>query len=215
MIHQQPGNLRKVGDDVLGNAVGEIFLLGVAGHVGERQHGNNRKHRLWLCRRSRGRHSQRDAATPFMVGMPSRRRDEPVSGHKLVTYHYWLLTFSRALCRSFLSATATAFGPSISRQDDLPALLTCRSPGTIRKPRSGSEIGPAINFQSRSTRTRPNNLQCTCNMHASWQHHRDASSIKLESKWSRKWGLRDGQPGSAGSARNRPSHAHAMPSLLR
>jgi hypothetical protein len=34
--------LRQRGDDVLGNAVSEIFLLGIAAHVGERQHGDRR-----------------------------------------------------------------------------------------------------------------------------------------------------------------------------
>jgi hypothetical protein len=34
--------LRQRGDDVLGNAVGEILLFGIAAHVGERQHGDRR-----------------------------------------------------------------------------------------------------------------------------------------------------------------------------
>ena len=38
--HQQAADLRQIGDDVLADAVGEIFLLGVARHVGERQHGD-------------------------------------------------------------------------------------------------------------------------------------------------------------------------------
>ena len=35
---RQRRHLAEVGDDVLGDAVGEIFLLRVAAHVGERQH---------------------------------------------------------------------------------------------------------------------------------------------------------------------------------
>ncbi len=38
--HEQPMDLGKRGDDVLGNAVGEILLLRIAGHVLERQHGD-------------------------------------------------------------------------------------------------------------------------------------------------------------------------------
>ena len=37
---EEPAQLRQTGDDVLGNAVGEIFLLRVAAHVGERQYGD-------------------------------------------------------------------------------------------------------------------------------------------------------------------------------
>ncbi len=37
---EEPAQLRQTSDDVLGNAVGEIFLLGVATHIGERQHGD-------------------------------------------------------------------------------------------------------------------------------------------------------------------------------
>jgi hypothetical protein len=36
--HEQAGDLGDVGDDVFGDAVGEVFLLGIAAHVGERQH---------------------------------------------------------------------------------------------------------------------------------------------------------------------------------
>ena len=38
--HEQRGDLREIGDDVLGDAVAEIILLGVARHVDEGQHRN-------------------------------------------------------------------------------------------------------------------------------------------------------------------------------
>ena len=38
--HEKPRKLRERGDDVLRDAVGEIFLLRVAAHVVERQHGD-------------------------------------------------------------------------------------------------------------------------------------------------------------------------------
>ena len=38
--HIEPAQLRQRGDDVLADAFGEIFLLGFAGDVGERQHGD-------------------------------------------------------------------------------------------------------------------------------------------------------------------------------
>jgi hypothetical protein len=37
---QQSGNFRQVGDDVLGNAITEIFLFGIAAHVVEGQDSN-------------------------------------------------------------------------------------------------------------------------------------------------------------------------------
>jgi hypothetical protein len=40
--HEEPLDAREAGDDVLGHAVGEILLLHVAAHVGERQHGDRR-----------------------------------------------------------------------------------------------------------------------------------------------------------------------------
>ncbi len=40
--HQQTGDLGEVGDDVLGDPVGEILLLGVGAHVLERQHDDRR-----------------------------------------------------------------------------------------------------------------------------------------------------------------------------
>ena len=43
---RQRRDLRQIGDDVLGDAVGEVFLLGIAAHVGERKH---RDRRLRLC----------------------------------------------------------------------------------------------------------------------------------------------------------------------
>ena len=39
---EQPLDARKAGDDVVDHAVGEIFLLGIAAHVLERQHGDRR-----------------------------------------------------------------------------------------------------------------------------------------------------------------------------
>src|SRR6478752_8028437 len=33
-------NLREISNDVLGDAIAEIFLLGIAAHIGERQDGN-------------------------------------------------------------------------------------------------------------------------------------------------------------------------------
>jgi hypothetical protein len=36
----QRGDLGEVGDDVLGDAIGKILLLGIAAHVGEREHAN-------------------------------------------------------------------------------------------------------------------------------------------------------------------------------
>ena len=41
-ITSQAGDLRQVGDDVFADAVGEVLLLRVARHVGERQNGNRR-----------------------------------------------------------------------------------------------------------------------------------------------------------------------------
>ena len=38
--HDEPGDLGEIGDDVLGDAVREIFLLGVSRHVGEGQDGD-------------------------------------------------------------------------------------------------------------------------------------------------------------------------------
>src|SRR5208282_617011 len=46
--YRQAGNLRQVGDDVFGDAVGEIFLLGIAGHVGEWQNGDRRRRAVRL-----------------------------------------------------------------------------------------------------------------------------------------------------------------------
>ena len=43
------GRLRQVGDDVLGDAVAEVFLLRIAAHVGEGQHGDRE---LWCWGRS-------------------------------------------------------------------------------------------------------------------------------------------------------------------
>jgi hypothetical protein len=39
---EQPGDLREIGDQVLGDTVAEIFLLGIAAHVDERQHRDRR-----------------------------------------------------------------------------------------------------------------------------------------------------------------------------
>ena len=39
---EESGNLRKIGNDILGNAVAEIFLLRVAAHIVERQNGDGR-----------------------------------------------------------------------------------------------------------------------------------------------------------------------------
>ena len=50
-------NFRQRGDDVFGDAIGKVFLLGVARHVGERQHGDRRlvgKRRRILRARLRG-----------------------------------------------------------------------------------------------------------------------------------------------------------------
>ena len=40
--NEEPANLREGGDQVLGDAVGQVLLLRVAGHVVERQHGDRR-----------------------------------------------------------------------------------------------------------------------------------------------------------------------------
>jgi hypothetical protein len=39
---EQGRDLREVGDQILGHAVAEIFLLGVPAHIGEREHGDRR-----------------------------------------------------------------------------------------------------------------------------------------------------------------------------
>jgi hypothetical protein len=40
--HEQPSQPRQAGDDVLGDAIGEVFLLGVAAHVGKGEDGDGR-----------------------------------------------------------------------------------------------------------------------------------------------------------------------------
>ena len=45
--HEQRRDLRQIGDDVLGNAVAEIFLLRVAAHVDERKHADRHALRLF------------------------------------------------------------------------------------------------------------------------------------------------------------------------
>ena len=45
--HEQAGDFRQIGDQILGHAIAEILLLDVAAHVGERQYGDRR-----LVRRS-------------------------------------------------------------------------------------------------------------------------------------------------------------------
>src|SRR6185503_15137362 len=40
--HEEPAQLRQRGNDVLADPVGEIFLLGIAAHVGERKNGDRR-----------------------------------------------------------------------------------------------------------------------------------------------------------------------------
>ena len=55
---EQAGDLRQVGDEVLDQPVGEIFLVGIAAHVGEGQHRDRRlarQRRRLLCRRGAGR----------------------------------------------------------------------------------------------------------------------------------------------------------------
>ena len=67
-----PGYPRNIGDQILGHAVGEILLLGIAAHVGERQHGDGRSCR---CRVERGVGSGRGIAFPDQaVGDQSRNR---------------------------------------------------------------------------------------------------------------------------------------------
>ena len=46
--HEQGAEARQLRDDVVGDAVAEILLFGVAAHVGERQHGD----RGFRCRRA-------------------------------------------------------------------------------------------------------------------------------------------------------------------
>ena len=62
--------LRQRGDDVLGNAVGEIFLFGIPAHVGEGQHGDRRMGGL----DRRGRGGQRRAPRPLRGAFYANRR---------------------------------------------------------------------------------------------------------------------------------------------
>src|ERR1700737_4928414 len=64
---EQGGDLREVGDQVLGNAVAEILLFGVAAHVGERQDGDRRLVRQG-GRRRRGAVPPADAEDPDRPG---------------------------------------------------------------------------------------------------------------------------------------------------
>ena len=56
--HEQPAHARQGGDDLLDHAVGEIFLLGIAAHVLERQDGNRglvgKRQRVLASRFDRG-----------------------------------------------------------------------------------------------------------------------------------------------------------------
>src|SRR5262245_45044697 len=45
---------RQIGDDVLGDALREILLFGVAAHIGKGQHRDRRLLRRWSCRSGRG-----------------------------------------------------------------------------------------------------------------------------------------------------------------
>ena len=63
---EEPAKLRQRGDDVLADAVGEIILRWIVGHVGERQHGDGRPVRQ---RQSRAR---RLAAIIRRIGMSRR-----------------------------------------------------------------------------------------------------------------------------------------------
>ena len=67
--HEQAGDLRKIGDQVLGHAVAEILLLGIAAHVGEWQHGDRRlvRHRRRRCHGS-GAVRPADAEDPHRPG---------------------------------------------------------------------------------------------------------------------------------------------------
>ena len=63
--HEQARDLRQVGDHVLGDAVAEILLLGIAAHIGERQHGDR-----GLVRHRRARPAR---ATPLARPMRNTR----------------------------------------------------------------------------------------------------------------------------------------------
>ncbi len=68
--HEEPAQLGQCGDDVLADAVGEIVLLRIAGHVGEGQHGDGgpirqrqrRARRLTAYRAAAARRRRRSAA---------------------------------------------------------------------------------------------------------------------------------------------------------
>ena len=74
--HEQLAEARQLGDDVLGDAVGEEFLLGIAAHVVERQDGDRRLvDALALGRRARRRRRARGAAPSRSPPRRARGRD--------------------------------------------------------------------------------------------------------------------------------------------
>jgi hypothetical protein len=72
---EERGHPRQVRDDVFGQAVGEIFLLGIAADVGERQHGDGRP--------TVGRSSGRRRAGPLGRGGRDARLDMRHQGAKI------------------------------------------------------------------------------------------------------------------------------------
>ena len=77
---EQRRELRERGDDVFRDAVGEIFLLGVAAHIGERQ---NRNRRL-VGQGGRPRHARRlDVGRPGWLLRNRRPHPQGVDAHRL------------------------------------------------------------------------------------------------------------------------------------
>ena len=77
--HEEPAQLRQRGDDVLADAVGEILLLRIAAHVGERQHGDGRP----VGQRQSGRAAIREvlpAAASLRRCRPTRARRRRSAG---------------------------------------------------------------------------------------------------------------------------------------
>ena len=66
--HMHLPEARELGDDVLGDAVGEILLFGIAAHVGERQHGDGRSSG------GLGRSRRRTAGSPGLHPVCAHRR---------------------------------------------------------------------------------------------------------------------------------------------
>src|SRR5262252_9209909 len=66
--------VRQVGDDVLGDALREILLFGIAAHICKGQHRDCWLLRQWLCRSGRG-----DRCSDRLIGL--RNEPNPMGGY--------------------------------------------------------------------------------------------------------------------------------------